>query len=401
MTGIETQSQTSRLVTLGRAFLFVFFIYLFLVAVKMFGASATIFTDQYQGIWTQIQQRLDNPFFGLFLGVFAAAVMQSSSATTSIAVTLVATGLVPLENAVTIVMGANIGRSITCMIVALGYVRQKKMFARAFPVSFIQDNFNILTVCVCFTLEMTCHFLSRTARWIVSFLPASSAATADGGAAASGWLWNPIPVMADFPVNLVKHFMHDVCHFWPTAQAILLGALGLFLLFFALKRITRTMTKITGNKVEVMINRVLSKSGWLTLFIGLIITMVVQSSAITISLMIPLAAAGVVKLRTYYPIILGACLGTTITAVIAAMAYMGTPVEGMANLGLEGLSIAVVHILFNLIGVLCFFPIPFLRIPMFTTEFFVPFLTRSRRYVFLWIALIFFILPGVGLWLLW
>lgn len=390
----ENKAKINRAEIIVRTALFFVLIYFFLIAVKMFGDSAQLFTQQYQETWDSLVSNLRNPFVGLCLGIFVTALMQSSSATTSLAVAMVATGTIEFSNAVTIVMGANIGTSLTCMLVALGHMGQKKTFAKAFSAALIQDNFNLLTVGICFTLEITCGYLTKLSTWIVSrfsFLFETVAANAES--TSSSWFVNPIPIAVEAPVSLLKHFLMKTCGMFPTSAAILMGIAALFLLFFALIQITKNMQILMADKIEVWLNQILSKNGYLGLLVGLAVTMIVQSSSITTSLMVPLVAAGILNVRTIFPIVLGANIGTTITAILASLAYTGTAV------GMSGLQLALVHFLFNVTGVLLFYPVPFLRFPVFMTEYLTKILTQSRWYVFSWIALIFFLIPGIGLWL--
>src|SRR3546814_15650655 len=92
----------------------------------------------------------------------------------------------------------------------------------------------------------------------------------------------------------------------------------------------------------------LEKGGGMSaLALGLVITVAVQSSSITTSVLVPLAAAGVISVRNVYPVALGANIGTTVTALLAAMAASRP----------EALTIALVHTLFNLAGPLPFYPV--------------------------------------------
>lgn len=381
----------SRGVVLLRLLQFIFLVYLFLVAINMFGDSTKMLTQEYESVWSSLVAGLNNPFVGLCLGIFATALMQSSSATTSLAVAMVASETITLQSAVTIVMGANIGSSLTCMLVSLGHMGRHKTFSRAFSAALIQDNFNLLTVMFCFTLEMATHFLSRTATWVSSFFFRGVSVSVDGS--VGGWFVNPIPIVVSFPVEGVETFLVRVCGVSIVPSAILMCVMGLGLLFFSLIYMTRSMKSLMADRIEEWMNRVLSKNGYLGMAIGCVVTMVIQSSGITTSLMVPLMAAGVLSLRLIYPIVLGANIGTTITAILAAMAYTGTPS------GQTGMSLALVHLLFNLTGVMLFYPIPWMRWPIFMTEFLCPILTRRKRNVIGWILLIFFLIPGVGLWL--
>ncbi|MEJ2004323.1 MAG: Na/Pi symporter, partial [Cyclobacteriaceae bacterium] len=94
-----------------------------------------------------------NPFIGLFIGLLVTALIQSSSTTTSMIVALVASGSITLANAVPMIMGANIGTTLTSTIVSLGYIAKREEFKRAIAAGTVHDFFNILTVLILFPLE--------------------------------------------------------------------------------------------------------------------------------------------------------------------------------------------------------------------------------------------------------
>ena len=379
-----------------RSLLFLLLIYLFLCAVKMFGASTDLLRNEYKSSVDALFSGMQNPFVGLCIGIFATAVMNSSSATTSLVVALVAMNVIPIENAVAVVIGANIGASITSMVVSMGNITNKRAFVLGYGVPFIQDWYSIITATVCLSLEFSCHFLSRTAMWLAGLLVqfGGSAAGAAGTAApetSGSWLCNPIPVLVEAPVKLDRFLLIDLMHFPNTACAILMGILGLCILFFALINMTKNMKILMADKVEAWINAVLSKNGFLGLFIGWIVTMIIQSSGITTSLVVPLVASNILKIRTAYPLILGAKLGTPITGILAALAFLGTPA------GHPAMAIALVHFLFNAIGVGLLYPIPALRLPVFLTERLSPILGQHRIYVIMWGVFVFILIPVIGI----
>ncbi len=383
-TEIKSISKTEILL---RACLFCVLVFLFLVAVKLFGDSAKLLTVTYEDGWNSLLDNLQNPFLSLSLGIFLTAVMQSSSATTSIAVAMVATGTLTVEQAVPFVMGANIGTSITSTIVSLGHIGDRKVFSRAYSAGALQDTFNLSTTLVLFPLEICFHFLSRMAHALSNFLPIGSSAAGSGGS------WNPLPFLVNLPVEFIhKTFFERWCGLNNTAMAIFMMILGLGILFFALIQITKNMKILMESRIEELLNRVLSKNGLLGIVIGLVVTMIIQSSSITTSLLVPLVASGVLKLETIYPILIGANIGTTITSLMAAMAYSGAG-------GAAGLTLGLVHFLFNLCGALMYYPIPWMRWPLWGAHLLEHLAQKSRRYVITWIALIFFIIPITGMWL--
>ena len=111
------------------------------------------------------------------------------------------------------------------------------------------------------------------------------------------------------------------------------------------------MKILIAARIERSLNAALAKSGLIGMSVGMLITMAVQSSSITTSILIPLVASGLLLVGNAYPITLGANVGTTVTALLAAFAA-GT---------VSGLTIALVHLLFNLLGILILYPIPRIR----------------------------------------
>ena len=127
------------------------------------------------------------------------------------------------------------------------------------------------------------------------------------------------------------------------------------------------------------------------LLTGLLITISVQSSSITTSLLIPLSAAGVLSLHNAYPVTLGANLGTTITALLAALATSRP----------EALTIALVHTLFNIAGILLLYPVPALRsIPIRGAEALADLAVKRRLMAVAYVAGMFIAVPVIGVALL-
>ncbi len=127
------------------------------------------------------------------------------------------------------------------------------------------------------------------------------------------------------------------------------------------------------------------------LLMGLLITISVQSSSITTSLLIPLSAAGVLSLHNAYPVTLGANLGTTITALLAALATSRP----------EALTIALVHTLFNIAGILLLYPVPALRsIPIRGAEALAELAVKRRLMAVAYVAGMFIAVPAIGVALL-
>ncbi|MGE0325205.1 MAG: Na/Pi symporter, partial [Polyangiaceae bacterium] len=124
----------------------------------------------------------------------------------------------------------------------------------------------------------------------------------------------------------------------------------------------------------------------------LLVTVMVQSSSITTSVMVPLAGAGIVTVRQVFPVTLGANIGTTVTALLASMAL---PPE-TAQLGVQ---IALVHLLFNVTGLLMVYPLRWTReIPVRAAEKLADLAVRSRALAFGYVIVLFYGLPAGLIW---
>src|SRR5579862_5786418 len=142
----------------------------FLIGLLVFLFSLDLMISSLQQLGAEVNDTIllatANPFTGLFIGLLVTAIIQSSSATTSMTVALVASGSLTLQSAVPIIMGANIGTTITSTIVSLSFINQKKEFRRAVAAGTYHGFFKILTALILFPLEYNFHFLSGLAQFI-------------------------------------------------------------------------------------------------------------------------------------------------------------------------------------------------------------------------------------------
>ena len=126
----------------------------------------------------------------------------------------------------------------------------------------------------------------------------------------------------------------------------------------------------------------------MAVIVGILLTIMVQSSSITTSTLVPLAGAGLLSLRQVYPITLGANIGTTVTALLASMAVDG-------DTAMVARQIALVHLLFNLSGILIWYVPQTLReIPLRMAEWMAEFATRSKRWAVAYVFGVFYGLPA-------
>ncbi|MEE9177645.1 MAG: Na/Pi symporter [Acidimicrobiia bacterium] len=333
--------------TAARLGLAIFFLYLFLVGVKSLEKGISSFGGDFVD---QVFSSVANPIAGLAAGVLATVLVQSSSVTTATIVGLVGAGVLPVESAVPMVMGANIGTTVTNTLASLGHVRQSAYFQRAFSAATVHDYFNLLSVAVLLPLEVAFGLISgianRFADLVAGILP-------EIGSGSS-----PIKSAISVPVSWMTETIESLG--WTAAEGVILLGVGMGLIFLALWMITRQMKAVMSGRIENAINGVLSKgAGAGALLAGMVMTIAVQSSSITTSILVPLVAAGVLTLRNAFPVTLGANLGTTVTALLASIAA-DSP---------DALVIALAHVTFNILGILIFYPWPKLRrIPIILAE---------------------------------
>ncbi len=360
--------------TLLRASFVFGLIYTFLVGVSSLESGIKVMgADTQESLFSSVS----NPVAGLFIGILGTVLVQSSSASTSVIVGLVGTGALGVGDAVPMVMGANIGTTVTNTLVALAHMRQSDEFKRAFAAATVHDFFNLLAVSIILPIELATNVLSNSAEKISSQLV---------GSAGSEWK-SPIKKWVKEPVGWLKD-LGDALGASGNVLGTFLVAIGLVIILIALAFITKNMRKLVADRIEASLNKVLGTgAGTIAMLLGLVITVSVQSSSITTSIMIPLAAAGVVSLRNIYPVTLGANVGTTITALLAALAASRP----------EALTVALVHTLFNVGGIVVLYPMPGVRdIPIRLAENLAKIAVERRFMAVAYVVMAFIVIPLLG-----
>lgn len=329
-------------------------------------AEARAFFETYAG----------NPFVGLVAGLLVTAIIQSSSVTTSVIVGLCVGGL-PIHVAIPMVMGANIGTSVTNTLVSLGHIGHRREFRRAFAAATIHDFFNITAVCLFLPTEMLFHWLERLSGAISGALYGSHGFNMDS---------INFVAAATAPVERALHslFVHIP---GATLANALYVAFGLILIFAAIILLGQLLRRLFTGRAERVFRTAVGKNPVAAIGSGFAITALVQSSSTTTSLIVPLAGAGLMKLKQAFPFTLGANIGTCVTALLAALAFTG---EGAAF----GLQIALVHLLFNTCGVILIYGLPPLRrVPLVCASSLAKLACDCRPLAFVYIIGVFFLLP--------
>ncbi|MCL9781386.1 Na/Pi symporter [Vibrio sp. S4M6] len=350
-----------------------FMLYLLLVAVSMVGSGFKWATGDQAKVLFEFAS---HPIAGLMIGLVATSLIQSSSTVTSIIVGLVAGGL-PVSVAIPMIMGANIGTTITNTLVSLGHIRSKEEFKRAFASATIHDFFNLLAVFIFLPLEMLFGVLEKLSHWLVSpFL-----ATGDMSMKSLNFI-KPItsPV-----VNTAKQTFSS---FGDTVGGILLIALGIAIVFVSITVMGKLMKSLMVGKAKAILKSAIGRGPIHGIASGSIVTVLVQSSSTTTSLMVPLVGSGVLKVREIYPFTLGANIGTCITALLAATAVSG-------EFAIFALQIALVHLLFNVLSTVLIYGIPLLRnLPVKGSEWLSELAIRNKAYVAGYLLTVFVVLPS-------
>jgi len=345
-------------------------LYLFLVSINLMGHAFKGFGRDFA---ENLIRTTSNPFVALFIGILATSIIQSSSTTTSIVVGMVSAGTLTVPCAIPIVMGANIGTSVTNTLVSFAHVTRKEEFKRAFSGAVIHDIFNVGCVIILFPLEMMTHFLEKTAVFLSGHFAQSAAFKFS----------SPLKMAIKPLIKFIDYAFYDLMHLPEKIGYVLMLALALIILFVALFFIVKLMRVVIINRTEAVLSNVLGKIGIIGILMGALFTAIIQSSSVTTSLMVPLAASGIVTLEQIMPVVLGANLGTTITAILASFA--GTE---------AGVSIAFVHLLFNVTGILIFYPFKFMRtLILKKAERLGDLGLKSRKRAFFYVLSMFFLLP--------
>ncbi|MFO8057874.1 MAG: Na/Pi symporter [bacterium] len=349
---------------------FLFILYLFFLCIEMMGAGFKLFGED---IANELMRLTENPIVGLFIGILATSIMQSSSSTTSIVVGMVAAGTLSVELAIPIVMGANIGTSVTNTVVSLGHMQRKKEFELAFAGAVVHDFFNLCTVILFLPLELIWHPLERSAKFVSNVFIGVEGATFE----------SPFDAIVEPPVDLLQFLGEKAFGEGSMILAVVFVIVALGLLIFTLSRITKIMRGALASRLEVLVDRYLFTGTFRGFFIGAGVTAIVQSSSITTCLVVPLLGAGIIRLEKVFPYMVGANLGTTFTALLASL------VTGQQT----AVTIALCHLFFNLFGAVIFIPLKIA--PISLAKGFGKITAERRWLALVYVGVVFFLVPLV------
>ena len=318
-----------------------------------------------------------NPFIGLVLGILATALLQSSSTVTSIIVGLVAGGM-PVATAIPMIMGANVGTTVTNTIVSFGHLKQRGEFRNAFAAATVHDFFNLLSILIFLPVELAFGFLEKLSA------AATHVVENIGTVDASGQ--GIIKIIVGSGTRFVESLTSWLPEPW--AGSVLIVA-GITLILLSITFLGNALKTVFTGMAQKILQTAVGKGPVIGMISGTLVTVLVQSSSTTTSIIVPLAGSGVLGLRHVYPFTLGANIGTTITALLAATAITGV-MHAVAH------QIAIAHFLYNLMGVIVVYGIPWLRrIPLTGAEWIARIGSERKGLAIAYILLVFFGIPGV------
>jgi sodium-dependent phosphate cotransporter len=340
-------------------------LYGFFLGLDLMGLGFKLFGKDFAKM---LLEQTANPLVGLFIGILATSLVQSSSTTTSMTVVLVAAGGLTIEGAIPIIMGANIGTSVTNTLVSLGHVSRRVEFERAFAGATLHDFFNWMAVLILLPLELLTGFLASASSFLAEALEGA------GGAK----LFNPLRTIVRPASEFIKEGMGE--------SGILVLAAGVILLIVCLKLLVDLLKVLMTDRAEKILHGTIFRSGFAAVLAGLAMTTMVQSSSITTSLMVPLVGAGIITLRQFFPYTIGANIGTTVTVLLAALSTGST----------ASVTVAFAHLLFNVAGCLIIYlPPPVRAIPLALARAMGRLGSRNRLLAVLYIVVFFYGIPLV------
>lgn len=401
-----------------------FFLYFFLFGLDLLGNGAKVIGGCSAGA---LFGDNTNPVAGLMIGILATVLIQSSSSSTSIVVSLVGAETISVRTGIYMVMGANIGTSVTNTIVAMGHLGDGDELERAFAGATVHDMFNFLSVGVFFPIELITSYLY--------WLSLAAVGGGDDDRESQGEKWNgPIKRMVGpltktiivpnksvpkdvakgkdcndyYPVNctdgildasnckkvgLIKcdkkagcpaFFQDGASRRDDEISGAVCFVLGVTILMICLIGLVTLLQKMLMGMSNRILYKATNVNGYLAILIGAGLTVLVQSSSITTSALTPFVGMGALRLEQMLPLTLGANIGTTVTGLLASLVSSGT----------DALQVALCHLFFNISGIIVWYPIPFMRkFPLMAATQLGKFTRTWRGFPVIYILVVFGLIP--------
>ncbi|KAK1792469.1 hypothetical protein P4O66_012398 [Electrophorus voltai] len=503
---MDTQGKVLRVFrSVGKFILLLGLLYMFVCSLDILSSAFQLVGGKTAGDIFQDNEILSNPLAGLVIGVLVTLLVQSSSTSSSIVVSMVSSGreyipalvtmmmrkvtmgkitivmmmlmvmvmivkkmtimmmmmmmdddaasddddeVLQVSMAVPIIMGTNIGTSVTNTLVAMTQAGERDTFRRAFAGATVHDFFNWLSVLVLLPLEATTGYLYHLTELIVRSFHLESGenapallnvitdplthaiieldesvitgiATGDPEAKNKSLIkiWCRTSTNTSLQNVTLANCTRGMCWEWSNvsetlniqkcghifvntelpdlAVGLILLAMSLLVLCTCLVLIVKLLNSVLKGQVAKVIKTIINTdfpfpfawlTGYLAIIVGAVMTFIVQSSSVFTSAITPLVGIGVISIERAYPLSVGSNIGTTSTAVLAALA---SPGDTLTN----SLQIALVHLFFNVSGIVLWYIVPFMRAPIWLAKSLGDVTARHRWFALIYILVCFFLLP--------
>lgn len=293
-----------------------------------------------------------DPIIGLLIGVLATTLVQSSTTTTTLTVAAVGAGIVTVPVAIPIIMGANIGTTMTALLVSFSYMGERREFKKAFTTAAMHLWFNVLVVLIALTIEILFHPLQTISGYLADRVLGANDTTVPTTHVVE-------KIMTPIVETIGTHGLFGMVGNGgvATALSLITGTLCILVAIRVMSYQLRMITAATAHSLLDMFSspgenkRQTLKTNTLGFGVGLLFTIMVTASSVTVSSMQPFAVTKSLRRRAMLAVILGANVGTTLTAMIATFAIVGVH-------GSFALQAALVHVGMNLVGAITVLCVP-------------------------------------------
>ncbi|XP_068409765.1 sodium-dependent phosphate transport protein 2C isoform X1 [Eschrichtius robustus] len=421
-------------------------LYLFICSLDTLSSAFQLLGSKVAGDIFKDNVVLSNPVAGLVIGVLVTVLVQSSSTSSSIVVSMVASKLLSVRASVPVIMGVNVGTSITSTLVSMAQSGDRDEFRRAFGGSAVHGVFNWLTALILLPLESAAAPLERLSalalgtaslqpgghapdilkvltrpltrlivqldadvitgsgrgnatnsslikRWCGTNGQTTAGNRSNCGAAAGGPCPERDSPAAEEPLPC-RHLFEGTA-LADLAVGFILLAASLLVLCTCLVLIVKLLNSTLRGRIAQAVRTVINAdfpfplgwlSGYLAILAGASLTFVLQSSSVFTAAIVPLMGVRVISLERAYPLFLGSNIGTTTTALLAALA-------SPSDMLISAVQVALIHFFFNLAGILLWYVVPVLRLPIPLARRFGDLTARYRWVAIAYLLLSFLLLP--------
>jgi len=327
---------------------------------------------------------------GLALGMLSTALVQSSSAvvaTTMVSMSGMVAGGLPLSAAikfgVPMILGANIGTTVTNTIVAFGIERGMTIeeFKETIPGVIVDDVYEALTITIFFALELSFGFISNMVLILGDFYT-NVLQLEDFFAKFENSI---IDIIIEEPIIVpMKNVLVRIIG--PRAGGIILFIFWFIVIILSMNMITKGLEKVIELQWEERVKAAFDNPirGFFT---GFTVTFLVGSSSIGSSLVIPFLATKVVDLKKAYPYLVGCNLATTVDL---------SQIYGYMAGGVTGMVLGSAHVMLNLMALTLWLISPLRFVPVMVSEWLGAKITQNKNVAFallMWVVVVFFIVP--------